>query len=227
MARRKVIKSVCRLIASNRLTVSHAPTRFLSCFSAASLLLSPDGSTSRHFFSNQGGGAACRRPVSATCHDRHTAVGQTNVARSRDARTDFAERYAQEIDLAVAERMRELGIHDDQIGMPDGIAGIDWAAFHPHGTEGGNNSPDGRLIVDSGVLNLDLLTKDYGREAAALFEKSRLRDRVDAIIAHEYEEHRHGMDHELALKHAPDTALPISERAREICRTMATGWRPA
>ena len=140
---------------------------------------------------------------------------------------DFAERYAQEIDLAVAERMRELGIHDDQIGMPDGIAGIDWAAFHPHGTEGGNNSPDGRLIVDSGVLNLDLLTKDYGREAAALFEKSRLRDRVDAIVAHEYEEHRHGMDHELALKHAPDTALPISERAREICRTMATGWRPA
>ena len=54
---------------------------------------------------------------------------------------DFAERYTQDLDLAVAQRMRELGIHDDQIGMPDRIMGIEWAAFHPHGTEGGNNSP--------------------------------------------------------------------------------------
>ena len=137
---------------------------------------------------------------------------------------DFAERYAQDLDLAVAQRMCELGIHDDQIGMPDCIMGINWAAFHPHGTDGGNNSPDGRLIVDSGVLNLDLLRKDYGRKAAALFEKSRLRDRLDAIIAHEYEEHLHGMSHEAALEAAPRTKLPITERAREICRAMEQGW---
>jgi hypothetical protein len=121
--------------------------------------------------------------------------------------------------------MRELGIHDQQIGMPDRIAGIDWAVFHPHGMEGGNNSADGRLVVDSGVLNLDLLREDYGSHATALFEKARLRDRLDAILAHEYEEHRHGMDHRAALKHAPKTELPISERAREICNAMEEGWR--
>ncbi len=138
---------------------------------------------------------------------------------------DFAHRYAQDLDLAVAERMRELKIHDDQIGMPDRDAGINWAAFHPDGTEGGNNSPGGRLIVDSGLLNFDLLRRDYGSNAAELFGKSRLRDRLDAIIAHEYEEHRHGMDHQAALKHAPNTALPISERAREIAKAMRQGWK--
>jgi hypothetical protein len=138
---------------------------------------------------------------------------------------DVAARYAHDLDLAVAERMRELGIHDDQIGMPDEDHGIQWAAFHPHGTEGGNNSPDGRLIVDSGLLNLELLRKDYGEEAASLFSRSRLRDRLDSIIAHEYEEHRHGMDHEAALRAAPKTALPITERAREIANAMEKGWR--
>jgi hypothetical protein len=48
---------------------------------------------------------------------------------------------------------------------------------------------------------------------------------VDCANAHEYEEHRHGMDHEAALKHAPKTALPISERAREIAKAMEDGWR--
>jgi hypothetical protein len=61
--------------------------------------------------------------------------------------------------------------------------------------------------------------------AAALFEKSRLRDRLDSIIAHEYEEHRHGMSHNAALKTAPRTGLPITERAREICRAMERGWK--
>ena len=84
---------------------------------------------------------------------------------------------------------------------------------------------DGRLIVDSGVLNLSLLRKDYGREADGLFEKSRLRDRLDAIIAHEYEEHRHGMSHNAALENATGTSLPITERAREICRAMERGWK--
>jgi hypothetical protein len=62
--------------------------------------------------------------------------------------------------------MRALGIHDDQIGIPDRIAGIDRAAFHPHGTGGGNNAPDGRLIADSYALKLDLLGKDDGSKAA-------------------------------------------------------------
>ena len=109
--------------------------------------------------------------------------------------------------------------------MPDANHGIQWAAFHPQGTVGGSYAPDGRLIVDSGVLNTDLLKANYDEKAARLFERSRLRDRLDAIIAHEYEEHRHGMSHTEALKAAPKTALPISEKAREICRQMEWGWK--
>jgi hypothetical protein len=135
---------------------------------------------------------------------------------------DFAERYAEPMDYHVAHRMAELGIKE--IGMPDRDAGIQWAAFHPHGTVGGSYAPDGRLIVDSGVFNLFLLTKDYGEMASRLFRQSRLRDRLDSIIAHEFEEHRNGMDHEAALRAAPNTELPISDRAREICMAMVRGW---
>jgi hypothetical protein len=136
---------------------------------------------------------------------------------------DFAERYAEPMDYHVARRMTELRIQ--AIGMPDREAGVEWAAFHPHGTFGGSYAPDGRLIADSGVFNLDLLKKDYDNEASGIFERSRLRDRLDSIIAHEFEEHRNGMSHTEALKHAPKTELPISDRAREICRAMEKGWR--
>ena len=138
---------------------------------------------------------------------------------------DFAERYSVPLSYAVEQRMMDLGIPPDQIGMPDKHHGIQWSAFHPPGTVGGSYSPDGRLIVDSGVLNTDLLKADYDEKAARLFGESRLRDRMDAINAHEYEEHRHGMSHVEALKAAPGTALPISDKAREICREMERGWK--
>jgi hypothetical protein len=138
---------------------------------------------------------------------------------------DFAERYAHDLDLAVAERMTELGIPDDQIGMPDDKRGIQWAAFHPLGREGGYNSPDGRLVVESGLFNFDLLRKDYGEEAAKMFADSDVTSRLDAIIAHEYEECRHWGSHVEALKHAPVTELPITDRARQIATAMERGWR--
>jgi hypothetical protein len=138
---------------------------------------------------------------------------------------DFAERYAEPLDQCVAVRMEELGLSKDQIGMPDDDRGIPWAAFHPLGKEGGYNSPDGRLVVESGLFNFDLLRKDYGEETAKRFATSDLTSRLDAIIAHEYEECRHGGSHVEALKHAPFTELPIGDRAREIARAMARGWR--
>jgi hypothetical protein len=137
---------------------------------------------------------------------------------------DFSRRYADDIDLAVSQRMMDLGIPEDRIGMPDRDAGIRWAAFYPHGTEGGNNSPGGNLIVDSGLFNFDLLKKDYGEEAAKRFADSDVTSRLDSIIAHEYEEHRHGGSHVEALKHAPRTELPITDRAREIGGAMEKGW---
>jgi hypothetical protein len=129
------------------------------------------------------------------------------------------------MDDHVAQRMTELGIPEGRLGFPDPDRGGEWAAFHPNGTEGGNNSPDGRLTVDSGLFNLDLLRRDYGEEAAKLYEKSKLADRLDSIIAHEYEEHRHHGNHAEALKHAPKTDLPIGDRAREIATAMREGWK--
>jgi hypothetical protein len=79
--------------------------------------------------------------------------------------------------------------------------------------------------IDSGVLNPNLLKAEYTPKPARLFERARLRDRLDAIIAHEYEEHRNEFDHRRALEAAPRTDLAITELAREILRAMEKGWR--
>ncbi len=44
--------------------------------------------------------------------------------------------------------------------------------------------------------------------------------RVDVTIAHAHEEARRGGDHLEALKHAPETDLPISEGGLHILRAM-------
>ena len=137
----------------------------------------------------------------------------------------FAERYAEPLDRLLAVRMEDLGLSMDQIGMPDDVRGIPWAVFHPLGTQGGYNAPDGRIVVESGLFNLDLLREDYGDEAARLYADSDVISRLDAILAHAYEEHRHGGRHVEALKHAPSTELPITDRARAIARAMHKGWR--
>jgi hypothetical protein len=137
---------------------------------------------------------------------------------------DFAERYAEPLEYAVTQRMTELRIPVDRIGYADPDLGGRWRIFNPHQGQGGEVMGDG-IGIDSGVLNPDLLKTDYTRKAARLFERSRLRDRLDAIITHEYEEYRNGFDHRKALKAAPRTDLPISDRAREILRAMEKGWR--
>ena len=74
------------------------------------------------------------------------------------------------------------------------------------------------VAVDSGVLNPDLLK---GEKGGRIWRKARLRDRIDAIITHEYEELRHSGSHVAALKAAAKTELPISDGARRLCRAMA------
>ncbi len=54
--------------------------------------------------------------------------------------------------------------------------------------------------------------------------EARWRDRLDAAIAHEYEEAKGG-SHEYACEHAPDTGLPIGEPARRLLRTIRVGER--
>ncbi len=125
---------------------------------------------------------------------------------------DVAETYVQ-------KRMRRLGIPEQQIGVRRRERNYRRAAFVPGERDGGGITPDG-INVDSGVLNPELNAEEIGRHAAALWEKARLRDRIDAVIAHEYEESITGT-HKGAEIRAPDTALPISDHARRIFRTIA------
>ena len=74
------------------------------------------------------------------------------------------------------------------------------------------------VVVDSGVLNPELLK---GRKGWRSWPKLRVRDRIDASVAHDYEDlHAEGR-HVDALKAAAKTELPISDEARRLCRAMA------
>ena len=114
---------------------------------------------------------------------------------------DVGETYAR-------KRMRELGIPENQIGQPDYGGDGRLCAFDPHERQGGKNTTG--AVVDSGVLNLDLLK---GGKGGRIWPCMRLKGRIDAIIAHEYEELRHGGSHAAAFKAASKTELPISDEA--------------
>ena len=120
--------------------------------------------------------------------------------------------------------MHALGIPEGQIGTSDHAHGIEWRTFFPHEMAGGNVTVVGRINVDSGVLNPALLEEQYGAEACKIWSKSRLRDRIDAIIVHEEAEHRKG-SHSGALESAPATDRPVSGGTRRILSAMKSGWR--
>ena len=133
------------------------------------------------------------------------ALHARRVAREwRDVGQSYAER-----------RMKELGIPKDRIGADDPRAGKPWRAFDPDEMTGGSVSTG--IVVDSGVLNPDLLK---GRKGGRLWPKARLRDRIDAILAHEWAEDR-TLDHDEALKEAARTELPVTAGARRILKAMA------
>ncbi len=128
---------------------------------------------------------------------------------------DVAEAY-------VHKRMSEAGIPDHQIGAPDYQRGGIKHAFLPGEIIGGSHGTGRRLFVDSGTLNPEPNAEDIGPEASRLWAKSRLRDRIDAVIAHEHLEAQ-GVSHHEVVQRAPDTELPITENARRILRSMAEG----
>ncbi len=157
-------------------------------------------------------------------------IGLPPSARGLTGRpTDIAE-HARQVagewqdvgEAYVQHRMRELGIPEDQIGAPDYRKGGVKRAFLPDETIGGSNGTGRRLFVDSGVLNPELNAAVIGPEASRLRAKSRMRDRIDAVIAHEYQE-APGIPHDEVVQLAPDTDLPIGENARRILRSMARG----
>jgi hypothetical protein len=82
-------------------------------------------------------------------------------------------------------------------------------------------------------LNPNLLAQRFGPEMAGVWERSRLRDRMDAVIVHEdieglqvAEGQRFDAAHAAAVDQAPETPRPITEGARRILRAMAEHGQP-
>ncbi len=111
-----------------------------------------------------------------------------------DHAEDFAHRHADRLDEYAALRMEELGIPEHLHGAPDFEADGRWRAFIAHNRTGGRLTSG--ITVNSGCLNPGLLN---GQKGVRVFAKACLRDRIDAIIAHEYEEDRTG-SHEGAIE---------------------------
>lgn len=136
---------------------------------------------------------------------------------------DFAARYWGPLEGIASKRMREVGVPEDRIGMLDTDNDYRLAAFHPHRTMGGEvHHQTGRINLDAGIFIADLLAQGMSSEVSSLHAKSRASVRLDAIIAHEFEEGVHG-DHVAAVEHAPDTKLTIKEEARRLLRAQREG----
>lgn len=131
-----------------------------------------------------------------------------------DHAEDFASRWADRLEEYCALRMQELGIPEHLLGTRDLRGDGRWTSFIARERQGGNLWEG--IAVNSGCLNPALLK---GEPGARIFAKARLRDRIDAIIAHEYEEDRLGT-HEAALKQGWKTELAISGGARRILKAM-------
>lgn len=131
-----------------------------------------------------------------------------------DHAQDFAYRWADRLDQYCAIRMEELGIPDEKNGAPDYEGDGSWLTFQPRDRTGGSITSG--IVVNSGCLNSELLNS---RKGGKTWSNARLRDRIDAIIAHEWEEDQHG-SHEAALKAGLKTELPISAGARRILKAI-------
>ena len=173
---------------------------------------------------------AVARKLAVKLHPRPLAViGTPPSARQIPAHPelhalDFAERYAEPLNYHAEQVMIDLGISDNQIGASAPLHGIRHATFHPQERTGGGVSPEGRLTMDSGIFNTELLTRDYGEEVARIWRKLRLKSRMEAITAHELAEVESG-SHVEALTAGANTRLPVSHTARELLRAMERGYK--
>ena len=140
---------------------------------------------------------------------------EANPKAAGDHAEEFALRWVDRLDEYCVTRMHDLGIPTDKNGEVDPLRPGTRRAFVPEERTGGFTCRG--ITVNSGCLNPELLK---GRRGARLWARARLRDRIDAILAHEWEEDRCG-SHEEALRAAPRTGLPIGGGARRILRAMA------
>jgi len=136
---------------------------------------------------------------------------------------DHAEQFAltwyDRLESLTRKRLRELGIPDHQIGAFDDDFDLRLAAFHPKERTGGGISPGARINLNSGVFNPGLLVRHPSPTVSSIWGKASLRDRCDAVIAHEYHEGQ-GVSHAEAERQAAQTELPVTDGARRIRRAM-------
>jgi hypothetical protein len=131
---------------------------------------------------------------------------------------EFATRNADAFEQIVQQRMRDVGVPVQFVGdIP--LGGGTQRAFHPSEGSGGGVTVGVGICVDSGILNPELLGDPAGGGVAQAWARARLRDRIDAVIAHEYEEYIRGTD-AAARPHAPNTVLRISAEARAMLSQM-------
>ena len=112
--------------------------------------------------------------------------------------SQVAQEWADVGESYVRRRQAELGIPEHQRGQPDYERDGRWRAFDPDGRKGAPNTTG--VVLDSGVLNPELLK---GKKGGRIWPKATLRDRIDAVIAHEYEELCHAGSHVAAIRAAP------------------------
>jgi hypothetical protein len=120
--------------------------------------------------------------------------------------------------------MHQLGIPDHQVGAPDYQRGGARRVFLANEAMGGSCGTGRRLFVDSGVLKPELNAEVIGTEASKVWAKSRLRDRIDAVIVHEHLEAQ-DIPRDEVVERAADTDLPIGNNTRRILRRIAEGVR--
>ncbi len=121
--------------------------------------------------------------------------------------------------------MLDLGLSNHEMGSRDPSRGLEHHTFYPQDGECGSVNRLGQINIDSGVMNPAAMDAPYGEACGQIWRKTRLKDRMQAIIAHEKAEHEYDDDHELALIAAPETKLPISNPARELLRAQERGWK--
>lgn len=134
---------------------------------------------------------------------------------------DFADRYQEALSRAVANRMRQVGVVERMIGVKWwGVEEGAFVRYHPPQL-GGNI----RLGTDgSHGINVDPTVFDPDAPkmgSLPSWRSASLRDRMDAVIAHEYTEALapDGVDfHVFAVRNTENTPLKITDRARQILR---------
>jgi hypothetical protein len=138
--------------------------------------------------------------------------------RDAEGALAYSIQNAEALDQWTAIFMEKMGIDKDRIGAKDRRNNVEWRAFFPDEVDGGGNSPGGRLNLDSGLFNDDLM-QPMGPRSDKAWRRASVETRAMAVLPHEDLE-SWGHTHEEAVEMAPETTLPISHAARGLLRII-------